>query len=279
MSELKPGEACAFCGGADWSQVFEYHAPPAGEVRYAFSAGAEYHRKVWSCNGCGHMLSVHRMDEGQLYSSDYVTATYGDHGIRHAYERIINLDPARSDNVGRVRRISEFAAKRGLLAPEGERPTVLDVGSGLCVFLHGMKCAGWEGTALDPDARAAAHAQDCVGVNAVCGDFRTAGDLGRFHLVTFNKVLEHVPDPISMLARSREFVAPGGHVYVELPDGEVAALHGSEREEFYIDHHHIFSMASLALLAVRSGYQVVEMERLQEPSTKYTLRTFLSPAP
>jgi hypothetical protein len=36
-------------------------------------------------------------------------------------------------------------------------------------------------------------------------------------------------------------------------------------------------MASVAMLAARSGLSVVSIERLQEPSTKYTLRMFCAP--
>ena len=38
----------------------------------------------------------------------------------------------------------------------------------------------------------------------------------------------------------------GDLVYVELPDAEGAALHGPGREEFFIEHHHVFSAASTA---------------------------------
>jgi SAM-dependent methyltransferase len=276
VSDVVLDRSCPICCGNAWSLVFEYTAPPAGEPRYDFTSRGEYRRTIYGCECCGHMISVHRMDDESLYTGEYNTSTYGaDDGLLRGFERIINLDPSNSDNVGRARRIDEFAAKHGL--PGGHR-TVLDVGTGLCVFLHQMKKGGWDGTALDPDPRAVAHARDRVGVSAVCGDFRTAEGLGTYSLVTFNKVLEHVPNPIEMLAHSRQFVAPGGYVYVELPDGEVAAVHGSHREEFFVDHHHAFSFASLAMLAARAGFTVVEMERLQEPSTKFTLRAFVTPA-
>jgi SAM-dependent methyltransferase len=157
---------------------------------------------------------------------------------------------------------------------------VLDVGSGLCVFLHGMKAAGWRGTALDPDERAVAHAREVVGVDAICGDWMTAKIEGRYDLITFNKVLEHVVDPVAMLARARQGLTPGGMVYLELPDGEAAAPprgEGFGREEFFIEHHHVFSLASVSLLAEKAGFSAVTVERLREPSTKYTLRAFLRP--
>ena len=116
-----------------------------------------------------------------------------------------------------------------------------------------------------------------VGVDSVCGDFFECGEIGRFDVVAFNKVLEHVKDPIAMLSKSKDYVSGSGFVYVELPDGEIAATDGASREEFFVEHHHVFSMASIALLAARAGFRVHTIERLREPSTKYTLRAFLLP--
>ena len=272
---VQPPRACQFCGGDDFRQVFVYREPPAGEVRFAFSSRGLYHREVWGCRVCGHMVSLHQMGEAGLYAGDYVTSTYGEDGLRRAFDRITALDPTKSDNVGRVKCVDEFG--RGHLPARDREPTVLDVGSGLCVFLHRMKEAGWGGTALDPDPRAAEHARVVAGVGAVCGDFFQVEDLPRFDAVTFNKVLEHVPDPVAMLARAGRFVRPDGFVYVELPDGEAAEDEGPGREEFFVEHYHVFSLASLALLAARAGFRVRRIERLREPSTKFTLRAFLIP--
>jgi hypothetical protein len=101
--------------------------------------------------------------------------------------------------------------------------------------------------------------------------------LGRYHLVTFNKVLEHVEDPIAMLGKSRANLLRGGFVYVEVPDGEMAEKGGKQREEFFIDHLHVFSFASTVCLSKRAGFAPVIVERLQEPSSKYTIRAFLIP--
>lgn len=260
------------CHEAHFQAVYVYTSAPEGETRFPFSSGS-YRREIKRCGLCGHFISIHNMDCAQLYSGEYVTSTYGDDGIRRAFDRINALPPAESDNVGRVRRILEFTAAH---LPKRERPfSVLDVGSGLCVFLHRMKAAGWACTALDPDPRAVAHAQQTVGVSAVYADFLTAQNVGRFDLVTFNKVLEHAWDPVAMLARSADCLHEGGLVYVELPDGEAAVSEGFEREEFFIEHHHIFSPASLGLLAIRAGFAVKNIERLREPSTKFTLRAFL----
>ena len=92
--------------------------------------------------------------------------------------------------------------------------------------------------------------------------------------ITFNKVLEHVEDPVAMLAAARPLLAAGGFVYVEVPDAEGAAAHGPGREEFFIEHHHVFSAASTAMMAARAGLATLAVERLREPSGKFTLRAF-----
>lgn len=264
------------CSGAHFVEVFTYHEPPEGEIRFEFSSSSYYERHLLCCKLCGHFVSKHQMDPGTLYEGDYVNATYQDEaGLRRTFERIIALDPARSDNTGRVRRIVEFA--KGHFQEQRERPiSILDVGSGLGVFPYKIKEAGWDCTALDPDPRAVEHARNVVGVKAVLGDFMEISNLGRFDVITFNKVLEHVEDPVSMLAKSASFLNQGGFVYVEVPDGEAAIQEGPGREEFFIDHLHVFSPASLALLVTRAGFGLRALERLREPSSKYTLRAFIT---
>jgi len=267
---------CYFCSGVT-SLAFRYDRPPEGETRFSFSNGS-YARDVFVCRQCGHFMSIHEMDDTSLYGGEYVNSTYGEDQICEKFAKIISLDDAKSDNAGRCDRLIEFA-DRQLRAKERRcvQPTILDVGSGLCVFLHRMKSRGWMGTALDPDPRAVSHAREVVGVDSVCGDFFECGEIGRFDVVAFNKVLEHVKDPIAMLSKSKDYVSGSGFVYVELPDGEIAATDGASREEFFVEHHHVFSMASIALLAARAGFRVHTIERLREPSTKYTLRAFLLP--
>jgi SAM-dependent methyltransferase len=183
------------------------------------------------------------------------------------------LPPERSDNVGRVARVNEYAVAH---LPPGAR-SVLDVGSGLCVFLARMKQAGWQCTALDPDERAARHARETAGVAAIQGSLPLAQP-AQHDVVTFNKVLEHVEDPIALLAHARPLVRDHGFVYIELPDGEAAAREeGFGREEFFVEHFHVFSLASVSCLAERAGFEARTVERLREPSGKFTLRAFLTP--
>jgi SAM-dependent methyltransferase len=265
--------ACPLCSGT-LRTAFVYDARPEGETEFEIPP-ERYRRSYAQCSTCGiYVADLDELDLDELYAGAYVDATYSANGLGATFDRIMALAPERSDNAGRVARVA------GWLGGPGAR--ILDVGSGLGVFPAGMRRAGHDAVvALDPDARAVEHTRVHAGVEAVLGDFMAADDLdlGRFELVTLNKVLEHVPDPVAMLARVRDHLEPGGAVYVELPDGEAAAEDpdGKGREEFFIEHLYVFGPASLALLARRAGFGVQRLERLREPSGKYTVYAFLTP--
>jgi len=270
-----PPSACPMCGNA-LRRVWVYDAPPEGETR--FNLGSEtYHREIHQCCVCGHFVSICDFDLSRLYEGTYTSATYGREGMRRTFERIVALPPEKSDNWGRVQRILAFAEayfQDSELA--GRSPTILDVGSGLGVFPYQIQKSGWSATALDPDPDAVAHIVEVAGILAVCGDFMESTELGCYDAIAFNKVLEHVTDPVAMLAKSKSYLCSSGFIYVELPDGEAAVDEGFGREEFFIEHHHVFSLASLALLVSLTGLRSLAVERLREPSSKFTLRAFLA---
>ena len=246
---------------------------------FLLRAGETYHREIWQCRGCGHFTNRHQLDLKRLYEGGYVDATYSSVKLLATFQKIMTLPPERSDNSQRVRRIVRYMdeqAERDRDRKEG-MPTLLDVGSGLCVFPARMKEEGWDCTALDPDPRTVEHARRHVGIEAICGDFFSVARLPSYDLITFNKVLEHVENPTAMLRKSQAYLHAHGVVYVELPDGEAAAVEGAGREEFFIEHFHIFSLTSFSLLASRAGFSIDCIERIREPSTKFTLRAFLRP--
>lgn len=252
--------------------AFNYERAPEGETEFDFT-GQDYRRAYARCELCGHWFSENSMDMSGLYNGTYMSNTYGEN-MRKAFDRILSLPRETSDNAGRAACLLEFTRRH---FASGKSPRLLDVGTGLGVFPARMKEAGWHCTVIDPDERAALHVRQVIEIDAISGDFMTLDltSLGTFDVVSFNKVLEHIEDPVAMLGRAGALLESNGFVYVEVPDGEAAATEGSGREEFFIEHHHVFSPASVALLAGRAGFSLLRLERLREPSTKFTLRAFM----
>jgi SAM-dependent methyltransferase len=264
---------CPMCGEDGMAVHFTYSEPPPLETRFPLAAGERYWRELHRCAHCGHYVESFAPDQGSLYGGEYVTTLYQDHdGIRRAFDRINALPPEKSDNAGRVRFIDAYC--RGRWSEHVKAPRLLDVGAGLGVFPFRMKQAGWNCVALDMDERLASHHRDVAGVQAMTGDVRSLEGIGVFDLVTFNKVLEHIDEPVAMLSTVGRFLTADGLVYVELPDGEAAEAEGKEREEFLLGHKHVFSLSSYARLIANAGFELLTCERLREPSTKFTLRGF-----
>lgn len=267
---MKPTLNCA-CGEQNRVLAFQYDAPPEGEARFQFEGA--YTRRYEACRICGHFFGAHDFDLSKLYEGAYVDATYqSSEGIAKVFNRIVSLPPERSDNAGRSARIDAFAKRR---YGSSKSRTLLDVGAGLGVFPYAMRNLGWNVTALDPDSRAAQHIETTIGVSTIVGDFLKVETerVGQYDAITFNKVLEHIEDPTSFLDRARSLLKPQGFIYIEVPD-VAAAAEGPGREEFFIDHHHVFSLSSLTHLIEIAKLEVIRIERIREPSTKFTLFAF-----
>jgi hypothetical protein len=272
---LRPSLECP-CDGSFLSPDFTYEEAPLGETKFDL-AGQGYQRSYERCSLCLHWFGRHNLDLTGLYAGDYASATYGDR-MGTVFDRIVGLPPENSDNTGRRNRLLKFAHHWLGASPE---ITLLDVGSGLGVFPYAMRLAGWSCTALDPDPLACEHIAAKAEVATIAADFLEVDPLalGSFDVVTLNKVIEHVEEPCEMLRKASLATSSRGFVYVEVPDGEMAAAKGPEREEFFIEHHHVFSAASLGLALERSGLRPISIERLREPSGKYTLAGFATAHP
>lgn len=264
---------CPACGARGLEASFEYFAPPAGETRFASLSGVAYHRRYDRCPHCGHFVGT-QIDAPALYTGEYVASTYGSRdGLRARFAAVAGLPPERSDNRARAERVHRFASAR----LGASRRALLDIGAGLGVFPAAMRAMGWRCTALDPDPVATAHLREDLGLETVHGLFDRSAVAGPFDLVTLNKVIEHVPDPVTLVREALAVVAPGGCLYLEVPDGDAAMRDGPEREEFFVDHPHVFSPRSLAVVIERAGAILGDEGRLCEPSGKFTCFAFAAP--
>jgi SAM-dependent methyltransferase len=113
--------------------------------------------------------------------------------------------------------------RRGLLS---RRPRVLDVGCAYGGFLVAFAERGARVTGIDIEERYVRLAAANLREHGLDGDL-VHGDAaaehpafrGRFDLVIANDVLEHVPRPGPFLSRLREWLAPGGTAFLEIPNG------------------------------------------------------------
>lgn len=258
--------SCYLCSQFSDEQV-EFTSPPVGETRFQNTLKL-YPRRFTYCVNCVHWTSS-LIDSGVIqYESEYAVSTYGS-DLNERYRRIINLPIDRSDNRQRVEWITS-AVSESLNFEPGMR--LLDVGSGLGVFPHVMSGLGWNVLGVEPNIHLCLHLRNLREFRVHEGDLNSLGEGELFHLITLNKVLEHVQNPIATLVETQRFLEPNGLLYLEVPDGEEASRHGYGREEFFIEHLHVFSMFSAMSMVRRAGYQMLKATTAVEPSGKFTLR-------
>lgn len=142
----------------------------------------------------------------------------------------------------------------------GRGDPILDVGCGNGQRVLDLRRAGFTG-AEGVDAFLPA---DVVVDGQVIARRKRLEDVpGRFKLITFHHVLEHLPDPRAALGAARERLHPGGFVLVRVPTVSSQAW-GEYREHWVqIDaprHLYLHSERSLEVLSRRAGLSVVRVE-------------------
>lgn len=152
----------------------------------------------------------------------------------------------------------------------GRRTRVLDVGCAYGGFLVAFAEAGARVTGIEIDERYVRLAALNLRERGLDGEL-VHGDAaadhpafrGRFDLVIANDVLEHVPQPSRFLTNLRDWLAPGGVAYLEIPNGAWPPYVGRD------GHHQLFGVA---LLDYAEASQYV---RLLSPGGRYDTYNYL----
>jgi len=260
---------CILCNSVEHELLAAFTTPRIGENTFGIK---NYYRELWRCNVCGLFSNRHRHDLSRIYEGLYGQAAYDYGKQKSKFDAIMNLPAEKSDNRGRVNRVISYMDERHV----GLERDVLDVGCGMAVFPAVMKEQGWSVTAIDPNPLSVEHAEKLAKVNAIVGSFPSVEIPQKYALITFNKVLEHIQNFIECLSAAKSYLADGGVVYIELPDGEMAIEAGTDRQEFFLEHYYAFGFSSLALLAKQADFYVQRMERIVDPSGKRTIFAFLN---
>jgi SAM-dependent methyltransferase len=102
--------------------------------------------------------------------------------------------------------------------------------------------------------------------------FETYDTGEQFDLIVMGFVLEHVDDPLFLLQRYRKFLAPGGKLFIAVPNAEVLnrrlghlagmlpAIDTLSENDRLLGHKRYFTRKSLEELAEKGGFRVELME-------------------
>jgi SAM-dependent methyltransferase len=217
--------------------------------------------EILECRHCG--LAWWRPPEDFQPEAIYDAGYFADSGVGRGYDDYAALAHT-------LRRT--FARRmRGIPRP-GEGARLLDVGAAYGFAVAEACGAGWDacGIEISPSAarRAALETGGRVAVaSALAAPFRAE----TFDAVTLWDVLEHLPEPRSVLEQAQQLLRPGGRLVLTTGDvGSLLARASGPAWHLYTlpEHLFFFSRPSLRQLLSRSGFVVEEM---RSESAYYTL--------
>jgi SAM-dependent methyltransferase len=201
---------CWICGGHKFDRVHEaifdfalYREQDAGLADYTGE-------RIWlnRCKACGFgqpelMPTLpnyfDRMYE-QRWSDDWIASEFESQYKNYIFHGIL-------DRLSRL--TAELSSRR-----------LLDVGAHVGQFVHLAQQSGWgaEGVELNPRTSAFAARKTGAPIHRV--HVQELGRSGRhYDVITLTDVLEHIPDPLSVLAALQDLLVPGGWVAVKVPHG------------------------------------------------------------
>ncbi len=231
---------CPLCAGRHLRQVFQIKTWSTYEIE--------------KCRDCGFVFAAPRPSAEAL--DRFYTSTYFER------DRATNLGYANYRSVAEENARRMWHEFKLLLAGRAVSPRrVLDVGCATGGFLAEAKADQWEGVGVEFSEFAIDVARREFGLQVLKGDvFHPELPEHSFGLVTMWHVLEHVIDPLATLDQARKLLAPGGLLFVELPNWSsvgrrVRGVRWSQLKP--PEHINFFTPTSLALAARKAGLKIL----------------------
>lgn len=217
--------ACQVCGAP---RVVAFAKVVDPQTREVFS--------IEACASCGLGHTTPQPDDLARYYGE----TY--HGQRHGFT-------ARHADRRRLKWIDA-------VFPDKAAKSVLDVGCGDGTFLVAARNRGWKvtGTEMNPDIAR----KEGLDVGTSLSDIAPRGP---FDVITFWHTLEHMRDPKAMVLEARALLAPGGALFVAVPNAGGVQARFFGRHWFHLDvPRHLFHFTRTALenLVSTAGLKVVK---------------------
>lgn len=140
---------------------------------------------------------------------------------------------------------------------------ILDFGCGAGGFLLKAKEIASDVVGVELESRVRSHWKSQI---SIYENLKDAG--GEFDLITAFHVVEHLPDPRTVLQTLSKSLSNNGQIVIEVPnsDDSLLTLFNSDafqKFSYWSQHLYLFNMHSLKLLAEQSSLRVIAIKQTQ----------------
>lgn len=266
---------CLLCGSENNNFIFTFKGKDIYLEKLRVN---DFSLKWFQCYNCSAYFSEQYGGIERLYNDKKLyDAQYDKKSIKTRFKKIMSLKEKESDNAFRVKRIKSFHrvySKNFKLRKKIFK--ILDVGAGTGVFLANFLDDSYKGYALEINKIAANHMKEELSIRVYTVPIGELYSNNKYDIVTINKVLEHIEKPLTFLKSVRNVLDRKGIVYVELPDTLNFKYYGDSSEAFTSGHYMVFNPESIFYLSQNTGFEILKINRIIEPSGKITIYSFLT---
>lgn len=235
--ELSDKKRCYLCGGVN----FNYRQ---GSVR------DNPDLKILECQNCGLVF---------LSSLLHIEESFYKNSGMHGHE-VLDVETwlreAQRDDLRRFSILKQILPNR----------TLLDFGCGAGGFLLQARSLTKTAYGVEPEQRLKSHFQEHT--LTVFSNLSEIPRDKKYDIITLFHVLEHLPDPQSILSKLSNLIADNGQIIIEVPNADDALLTLYHSEPFshftyWSCHLFLFTAKTLSMLVLQSGLKVNYIKLLQ----------------
>jgi len=212
---------------------------------------------IIACDTCGfaHCIPIPCHEElANVYANEYYSS------VKPDYISKVETDRAWYDLVSnqRLEKLETLTTGRRLL----------EIGSGPGLFLDAARKRGWNVLGFEPSNQAWQYSSQVLGLPVYNKFFseRTINCIGKFDAFYSSLVLEHIPDPLSLMRVVKSCMNPGGAICVAVPNDFSPVQKYLQEMEGYscwwvTSPHHInyFTHATLSHLLREAGFSIKDI--------------------
>lgn len=220
--------ACAACGEtADWAFCSRDYNRRVSQEKFDY----------FECRVCGYIfLSPVPSDLGRYYPSDYYDIP----------KSRAELD-ARAEETqrGKIDLLNRFISKGRLL----------EIGPAYGLFAHLAKKNGFLVTGIEMSGKSCAFLRDVVGIHVVedSNTSRALAALPKQDVIVLWQVIEHLLDPMAVLAAAADRLEPGGLLIIDTPNPKSLQFRLLGSRWAHVDAPRHVALMPLALLVSRAA--------------------------